>query len=198
MNPGFARWQCAGIQYVRSSDNGDTGDLRFFRCLGVGRWLLLHLHDLFIGDGIAGPHVILFSGTSWAGKSPSCHIQLPVAGVLRAPEAEVRAITMESAFHFSPVYDERGLPIRVSGKRGQDRITALYKYCHHHSRRNRVSRMLQAYWSKSETSCPPDRKRILLLVGSYVEATQARNISSASDLIGEGRSSILFQMTTSL
>lgn len=162
------------FQYVRSSDNGDTGDLRFFRCLGVGRWLLLHLHDLFVGDGIAGPHVILFSGTSWAGKSPSCHIQLPVAGVLRAPEAEVHAITMESEFHFSPVYDDRGLPIRVSGKRGQDRITALYQILHHHSRRTGVRQNAPSLLEQERDLLPPDRKRILLLVGSYVEATQAR------------------------
>ncbi|MBX5459122.1 MAG: hypothetical protein IRZ31_19690, partial [Thermogemmatispora sp.] len=34
-----------GFQYVRSSERAsEPGELRFFRCMGVGRWLLLHLH----------------------------------------------------------------------------------------------------------------------------------------------------------
>ena len=46
-----------GFQYLRPSDSPDgPGDLRFFRCMGVGRWLILHLHDLFASDGLKGPH----------------------------------------------------------------------------------------------------------------------------------------------
>src|SRR5690606_3970888 len=80
------------FQYLHNLQDGRSGDLRFFRCLGVGRWLLLHFHELFVQEGVHGPHVILFSGTSWAGTSPNYHIQLPVDGILRAPVDEVRAI----------------------------------------------------------------------------------------------------------
>jgi hypothetical protein len=75
-----------GFQYLRPSDDPNgPGDLRFFRCMGVGRWLILHLHDLFASDGLEGPHTLLLSGTSWAGTSPSYHVQVPVTGVLLAP-----------------------------------------------------------------------------------------------------------------
>jgi hypothetical protein len=77
------------FQYVKSTENG-SGDLRFFKCLGVGRWLLLHLHELFASDGIVGPHVLLLSGTSWAGKAPGYHVQIPVAGVLHSPRQNCR------------------------------------------------------------------------------------------------------------
>ena len=108
------------FQYVKSSEN-TSGDLRFFKCLGVGRWLLLHLHELFASDGIAGPHVLLLSGTSWAGKAPGYHVQVPVEGVLRSPDEELEAI-QKSYFEFSPFNNEQGYPITVSGAKGQGRV----------------------------------------------------------------------------
>nr|WP_248296514.1 hypothetical protein [Streptomyces sp. S1D4-11] len=64
-----------GFQYLvderaaaRNKDGHRTGTLRFFRCAGVGRELLLTMPELGAdpGRGQAGPHVLLMSGTSWA------------------------------------------------------------------------------------------------------------------------------------
>ncbi len=43
------------------------GKLTLLSHLGVGRHLLTHLHDLLAAEGQAGPHVLMLSGTSWAG-----------------------------------------------------------------------------------------------------------------------------------
>src|SRR5262249_31432512 len=64
-----------GFRYIVREQGGE---LQFFRCAGVGRWLLLHLHELFEHlDGIKGPPVLLLSATSWAPRSSSYHIQVP-------------------------------------------------------------------------------------------------------------------------
>lgn len=69
------------FQYHKSGKER-LGSLQFFRCTGVGRWLLLHFDKLFKGDNIASPNLLLMSGTSWAGKSPAYHLDVPVSGVL--------------------------------------------------------------------------------------------------------------------
>ncbi|NJM08841.1 hypothetical protein HC891_25545, partial [Candidatus Gracilibacteria bacterium] len=63
-----------GFQYYDPQDTGQ-GELRFFRLRGLGRALLYHMHDAFgESDGIAGPHVLLTSGTSWAPGSWRYHL----------------------------------------------------------------------------------------------------------------------------
>lgn len=166
------------FQYIRSGSD-EPGDLRFFRCLGVGRWLLLHLHDLFAGDGIAGPHVMLFSGTSWAGSSPSYHIQLPVTGILHAPEAEVEAIAQHSVFHFEPIYDKKGQPIRVSGLRGQSRLNALHDILKFYADRGGIHKDKPSRLERERDNLPEHRQRILFLVGSYLEAKLVREYLEA-------------------
>jgi hypothetical protein len=114
-----------GFQYLRPSDDPNgPGDLRFFRCMGVGRWLILHLHDLFASDGLEGPHTLLLSGTSWAGTSPSYHVQVPVTGVLLAPSEEVEAIN-KSTFELKILLNNQQQPIEISGKKGHQRLHAL-------------------------------------------------------------------------
>lgn len=109
-----------GFRYV-SGDESTGSELQFFRCAGIGRWLLLHLHDLFEDlDGIPGPHVLLMSGTSWAPGSSSYHIQLAPHGALQAPEDEVAKI-QQSLFTFEPAYTTEMRPIRVSGRSGDSR-----------------------------------------------------------------------------
>lgn len=161
------------FQYLRSSAN-EPGELRFFRCMGVGRWLLLNLHQLYDGDGVAGPHVILFSGTSWAGKSPSYHIQLPVSGILHAPSEEVNAITQESIFEFRPIYDDNGRPISVSGKQGSHRLNAIFAMLNYFARKSGIRRDKPSLFESERAALPEDRQRILILVGSYDEARFVR------------------------
>jgi hypothetical protein len=161
------------FQYIRRNDDDHAaGDLRFFRCLGVGRWLLIHLHDLFAGDGIAGPHVLLLSGTSWAGASPRYHVQVPVSGVLRAPANEIEAINT-SRFERQFVPDRSGKPVRVSGRYGQERIHAIQTILNNLAKPAGPGNGPSALEHTRDT-LPTGRQRVLLLVGSYDEARHAR------------------------
>jgi hypothetical protein len=163
--------QVLAFQYVRTDPEPDkAGDLRFFRCTGVGRWLLLHFPTLFAADGIAGPHVLLLSGTSWAGTSPSYHVQAPVTGVLRAAEEDVEAIS-KSTFEFFPMLDANQRAITVSGRSGSDRISALQEVLNQLSRSNGFGGA--SLLEQERNRLPEDRRRLLLLVGSYEEAKLA-------------------------
>ena len=139
------------------------GDLRYLRCAGVGRYLLLNLHELFVGDEFANPHVLLLSETSWAGTSPNYHVQVPVTGVLRAPDEEVTAIA-KSRFEFTSL---GGSPVRVSGSRGGVREDALAKLIHRLMRKSDISgrSLLDAHLNE----LPESRQRALVLTGSYEE-----------------------------
>lgn len=163
-----------GFQYlVPSDDLNGPGDLRFFRCMGVGRWLILHLHDLFASDGLAGPHTLLLSGTSWAGTSPSYHVQVPVTGVLLAPDEEVEAIN-QSTFELKILLNNQQQPIAVSGKKGHERTHALQEMLYALSYQEKMGTVtLPSLLEQKRDELPPERQRILLLVGSYDEAEKA-------------------------
>jgi pPIWI RE three-gene island domain Z len=156
------------LQYNTPLEKRNTpspGDLRFIRCSGVGRWLLLHLNNLFPGDGIVGPNVLLLSGTSWAGESPGFHLQLPVVGVLNASPEE-RAGILESKFSFDFVSD--GTPVRVSGLFGDQRYAALEKILRELSRASQHDG--RSRFERDRDELPEHRRRVLLCVGSYEEA----------------------------
>lgn len=158
------------FQYLRNDDPLGPGDLRFFRCMGVGRWLLLNAHQLFQLDRLAGPHVLLLSATSWAGTAPGFSLQVPVSGILRAPRHELDAIE-QSRFSFEPFYDRDSRPIRVSGLRGHARLHALQSLLALLARRPGLGG--KSPLERMRDSLPAGRQRILLLVGSYDEARQA-------------------------
>lgn len=163
-----------GFQYLRPRDNPKgAGDLRCFRCMGVGRWLLQHCHDFLSSDGISGPHTLLLSGTSWAGRSPSYHLQLPVTGVLLPPHKEVEAIA-GSVFTLDLQYNSQNQPIAISGKRGQKRKNALHEMLDELSREQHPGSItLPSKLESKRDELPEDRQRILLVVGSYSEAEEA-------------------------
>ena len=163
------------LQYVRSLENPDAaGTLRFLRLMGVGRWFLLNFHKLFAADGIEGPHVLLLSGTSWAGTSPGCHVQIPVAGVLRSPDKEVEAIK-KSSFKFLRQDDDNQEPIRVSGLSGDARTSALKKMLSQLTKRGKIpgGKENPSHLESTLDSLPENRQRLLLVVGSYDEARLA-------------------------
>ena len=108
-----------GFQF-QLDEGGQSGALRFFRCSGVGRELLLGLHDLPAVDGRPGPNVLLMSATSWAGTSSRYHVHVPVGAVLRPSEKEVKAI-LETTFRKEFLYGPDGQPLRLSGAGVQDR-----------------------------------------------------------------------------
>ncbi len=159
------------FQYLQNEQPREAGELRFFRCMGVGRWLLLNLHSRFALDGHAKPHVVLLSATSWSGAAPGFDIQLPVTGILRVPKGEVQAIR-SSTFEYMPILDKRAQPLRISGRRGQDRTDALRQMLTQLARRSSTSSTSMLEQLRDEL--PPERQRLLLVVGSYEEARQAR------------------------
>jgi hypothetical protein len=163
-----------GFQYLRDQDKPKaSGDLRVFRCMGVGRWLLQHFHDVLSADGVVGPHTLLLSGTSWAGTSPSYHLQLPVTGVLLPPKEELEEIA-KSVFTLDIQRNPQDHPIFVSGKRGQKRIDALQEMLDELSREQHVGQItLQSKLEAKRDELPEGRQRILLVVGSYHEAKEA-------------------------
>lgn len=160
-----------GFQYLddeqnRSRRRGPMGRLRFFRCNGVGRSVLLNLHELFRADAPRGPNVLLLSATSWAGTSARYHIDIPVSAILTPPEKELAAVR-GSSFQFLPVYiGDRSTPVRVSGKFGDARETALRQMTAALADPGPGKSILEQHRDR----LPEGRRRLLLLTGSYAEA----------------------------
>jgi hypothetical protein len=175
-----------GFQYIQSSDlEQSAGEFRFFRCMGVGRWLMLRFHELFNADGLVGPHVLLLSGSSWAGHSPVYHIQVPVTGVLHSPKSEVDAID-KSRFEFLPFLGEEEQAIKVSGKQGDARNCALHRLLEKLIGYNKLGGPSRLEIERDKW-LEQGRKRILLVVGSYEEAKESRRYieSIRQDLKGK-------------
>ncbi|WP_233526403.1 pPIWI_RE_Z domain-containing protein [Actinomadura spongiicola] len=158
----------------RERDGDRSGELRFFRCNGVGRELLARLGDLAIVDGRPGPNVLLMSATSWAGTSSRYHLHVPVGAILRPLDEEIEAVLateFRKEFLYWPGSDR---PVKLSGCDPEERPEALLQMLHQLAVPDRslidsVS-MLDAELAEIED---PERRRILLLVGSYVEARRA-------------------------
>jgi hypothetical protein len=165
-----------GFQYVvderDTSDDGVTGTLRFFRCTGVGRELLFSLPSLGadLAAGRGGPHVLLLSGTSWAGTSTRAHVVVPVGAVLR-PAAEAEKRLRDTVFTTRFFYDDDGAPISLSGQPRKVRPSVL---------RALVDRLgkpgptgMSPLREEIQAVDDPARQRALLLVGNYEEARAA-------------------------
>ena len=128
------------------------GSLQFFHCTGVGRWLLLQFDELFKGDNIASPHLLLMSGTSWAGQSPAYHVDVPVSGVLVPDTSNEIVITSE----FLRFFDKHQHPICVSGA-GDNKRRNLEEI---------VTKLVEEEYLTDKLKELKGRK-ILLLVNSY-------------------------------
>ncbi|MGW8600970.1 pPIWI_RE_Z domain-containing protein [Streptomyces sp. NPDC055893] len=160
----------------REHDGDRSGELRFFHCNGVGRELLMRLGDLCAVDGRPGPHVLLMSATSWAGTSSRYHVHAEVGAVLRPHDEEVEAV-LGSEFRKEFLYwpgNDRPKPLRLSGCDLEERPQALLHMLHQLAVPDRslpdAESMLDAELKEIDD---PDRRRILLLVGSYDEARRA-------------------------
>nr|WP_145487576.1 MULTISPECIES: ParA family protein [Streptomyces] len=163
-----------GFQFLLDERDGRegrrTGTLRFFRCAGVGRELLLALPQLGADSdrGTSGPNVLLMSGTSWAGTSTRAHVVAPVRAVLKPQPEALRSIG-ETVFRTEFMYDDAGQPIRISGQDPENRDDVLRLLVEKlaRSHRNHTPSPLHR-----ELAQIPDlrRRRALLLVGSYREA----------------------------
>jgi hypothetical protein len=160
-----------GFQYLDDERGwgrrrGPMGRLRFFRCSGVGRSVLLNMHELFKADAARGPNVLLLSATSWAGLSARYHIEVPVSAVLTSPAKELAAVR-NSSFQFLPVHvGHRSTAVRVSGTFGDARETALRQMTAALADPGPGKSILEQH----RDQLPPGRRRLLLLTGSYAEA----------------------------
>lgn len=158
------------LQFVPThGHHSNERTLRFFHCGGIGRWLLLHFHELMAADGIAGPHVLLMSGSSWSGPS-RYDLLVPVTGVMR-PSADQIAGIEQSTFRFEWLSDpETHLPIQVSGKEGDDRLRALGTILYQLVRGGGLDGTGPSRLELDAQALPPHRRKIALIVGSYAEA----------------------------
>ncbi|MGW4971905.1 pPIWI_RE_Z domain-containing protein [Streptomyces albidoflavus] len=160
-----------GFQFLVHGEDGEgirSGELTFFRCSGVGRELLRELPHVASVDGRPGAHVLLMSGSSWAGKSSRYHVQVPVGVIIEPPQHVMKRIADDSQMRFEFI-DDGAEKIRVSGSSPDDRPAKL-RY---------IAMRLGAGADDIEDggplerellSLPPGRDQILLLVGSYQEA----------------------------
>jgi hypothetical protein len=158
----------------RHHDGAQSGELRFFRCTGVGRELLLELPNIPKVDDRPGPNVLLMSATSWAGTSSRYHLHAPVDAVLRPHDSEIEAIkqtTFRMEFLFAPGSQTA---LRLSGTTPAERPQQLKQMliqlaCTDGNLIGAKSLLEQ----ELEDIDDPERRRILLLVGSYDEAETA-------------------------
>lgn len=162
-----------GFQYQHDDDARPDrlGSLRFFRCAGIGRWLLLNLANLYVDADTAPPGVLLLSATSWAGTSPRYDLQVEVTGLLQARKEELAGI-YASRLHYSPQRYDNNHPIRISGRNGADRTAALHAmtFALARSRHDGLGGPQPSVLERQRDALPPDRQRVLLVVGSYKES----------------------------
>ncbi|WHT22140.1 hypothetical protein N8J89_14060 [Crossiella sp. CA-258035] len=162
-----------GFQYIvdeqDSTGGGVTGTLRFFRCTGVGRELLFSLPSLGADPitGRGGPHVLLLSGTSWAGTSSRAHVVIPVGAVLQ-PSADTENRLRETVFTTRFFHDDNGEPISLSGQPRKVRPSVLRALVNKLGRPG-PSRM-PPLEEEIQAVADPKRHRALLLVGNYQDA----------------------------
>ncbi len=165
------------------------GKLTLINHLGVGRHLLTHLHDLLASEGQAGPHVMMLSGTSWAGgsqrqfnprtgkpmdcASPSFDVQVPAQGVLLQPQAELDAIG-RSVFELVSLRDDQGRQVRISGLPEPDRRATLRKIAARLGSRRDAFNLVEETWARMSRTWGEahieGRRRALLVTNSYADA----------------------------
>lgn len=151
-----------------------SGSLRFFHCNGVGRDLLRRLPRLGLDDNVPGPHVVLMSGTSWAGTSTRYHLNTPVSAILRPPADNVAAIretSFKDEFFVSSVTNE---PIQVSGIGDRrQRQAALLELLTQLAVPDSALPGSKSPLMVELEDLSEERRRVLLLTGSYEEAKTA-------------------------
>ncbi len=160
-----------GFQFRVPGEDEDgvrSGELTFFRCSGVGRELLRAMPHLASVDGRPGAHLLLMSGSSWAGASSRYHVCVPVGVIIEPLSKVTERIAAESEMRFEFI-DDGDEKLRLSGTDPDDRPAKL--------------RRIAQYLGEGEydipdggplerelMSLPPGRDQVLLLVGSYAEA----------------------------
>jgi hypothetical protein len=160
-----------GFQFrVAGEDDGGvrSGELTFFRCSGVGRELLRAVPHLASVDNKPAAHLLLMSGSSWAGASSRYHVCVPV-GVIIEPRPEVtKRIADESSMRFEFI-DDGDEKLRLSGTHPDERPEKLRRIATHLGA-GEYDAPEGGPLQREFLTLPPGRDQILLLVGSYAEA----------------------------
>ncbi len=157
-----------------------SGELRFFRCSGVGRSLLASVPRLAEVEGRPGAHVLLMSGSSWAGTSSRYHVLTPVGLVLKPPPDKVERISTETTIRLECVW-QNGKPLTLSGARLEERpavlrTMALALATPDDDRRSRFELEL--------ADLAEHRRHLLVLTGSYSEAKVVADAIHSTSLKG--------------
>ncbi|MCC2605622.1 hypothetical protein [Planctobacterium marinum] len=171
-----------GLTFESMSDSAKGGTLKLVNHLGVGRYLLTHLNQLLKSDGQAGPHVLLVSGTSWAGggsedASPIYDIQLPVKAILEQPQEELESLKY-SRFELVSLKEN---PIRVSGLPPAERKQNLRLIANELVKSRPTGTFLREKWLtlekywKENGEIAKDRRRALLVTNNYEDAKCVAN-----------------------
>ncbi|WP_206507349.1 hypothetical protein [Streptomyces chrestomyceticus] len=161
-----------GFQFrVPGEDEGGvrSGELTFFRCSGVGRELLRAMPHLSSVDGRPGAHLLLMSGSSWAGASSRYHVCVPVGVIIEPPAAVTERIADESSMRFEFI-DDGDEKLRLSGTHPDDRPEKLRRIATHLGAGEYDALEGGPLERELLYLRPGKRDQILLLVGSYAEA----------------------------
>lgn len=168
-----------GFQFlVDGHDDGGvrSGELRYFRCGGVGRELLRAMPGLAEVDGHPTTNVLLMSGSSWAGSSSRYHLHIPVGVVIEPQPEEIKQIADRSEMRFEFLHAD-GRPLQVSGSRDDERLSILRRMA---VRLGESEDGEPSMLEKELLALPEPRRHILLLVGSYKEAALVADTLHAS------------------
>ncbi len=169
-----------GTYYASGSRQAGAADhaLSLFAYTNVGRYYVLHFHELFADlTGERGPHVLALSGTSYLPDSTTFHVGAPQG--LLSPPAEARAAIARSKFAFLPQRDAQDKGIRISGGGRQaetmGRITQLMKGLAGRGGQGQLTEMLERLHQlgQQDPAQWADRGRLLLFVNSYDQARWA-------------------------
>ncbi|MFH8346310.1 signal recognition particle [Streptomyces sp. NPDC018045] len=152
-------------------------ELRFFRCTGVGRALLTGLHRVTALDDRPTAHVLLMSGTSWAGTAAGAHVLAPVRAILKISPKEQAAL-LRTTFRKVFVPGPDGRPLHLSGTRPDLRPKVLELILEGLAR-PREGQFESTLEEELRLITSARRKRLLLLVGSYDEARRAFEVLDA-------------------
>ncbi|NBH06791.1 hypothetical protein [Amycolatopsis sp. SID8362] len=144
-----------------------SGELRYFRCSGIGRELLRAIPGLPEVDGRPRTNLLLMSGSSWAGSSSRYHVPVPVGAILLPDPKHVKAVVdgTEMRLEFLDGGDGRE-PLTLSGADLDERPDILRRMATRLGEKDDDGSLLD----RELRVLPDARRKILLLVGSYEEA----------------------------